>query len=120
MIFLLVNLAGVFLIGIIIWWFWLYKSEITSTKIERIVEIKVKNGIYQPSQLQAQVNQPVILRFIREDASPCAEYVIFSSLNISKQLPLNIPTDIVLTVNKSGEYEFACQMGMYRGKLIVI
>ena len=119
MITLLINLTGIFLIGIIVWWFWFNKSKVAFTKIETIVEIKVKDGIYQPSQLEAEMNQPIILRFIREDASPCAEYVAFNSLNISKQLPLNKPTDISLTVKNAGEYEFTCQMGMYRGKLII-
>ena len=66
-----------------------------------------------------QVDLPITLRFIREDASPCAESVIFDSLKISKHLPLNEPTDLIIMVNTPGEHEFTCQMGMYRGKLIV-
>lgn len=117
MITTIVNLAGLCLIGLIIWWFWLSKLN-TLTKADDFIEIKVKNGVYQPAFIQVKVNHPVTLRFIREDASPCAEVVVFGSLNINEQLPLHKPKDIVLTLKNIGEYEFTCQMGMYRGKII--
>ena len=117
MITIIANIAGLFLIALIIWWFWLSKLS-TLTKAEDFIEIKVKDGIYQPANIQVNANHPVTLRFIREDPSPCAEVVVFGSLNISEQLPLYQPKDIVLTLKNVGIYEFTCQMGMYRGKLI--
>lgn len=118
MIFLLINLIGALFIGLIVWWFWFSESKTYATTIQNFSEIKVRDGVYNPSHIEVPVNQPVTLRFIREDASPCAEYVIFSTLNISQQLPLGKPTDLVFTIKTPGEYEFTCQMGMYRGKLI--
>jgi plastocyanin domain-containing protein len=111
------NLTGSCLIALIVWWFWLCKLN-TLTKADNFIEIRVKDGVYQPAYVQVKTNHPVTLRFIREDASPCAEVVVFGSLNISEQLPLHIPKDIVLTLKNIGEYEFTCQMGMYRGKII--
>jgi plastocyanin domain-containing protein len=119
MMTLLVNTIGILLVGLIIWWFWIYQSRGASTKMDNLIEIKVKDGVYQPAHIEAEINHPIILRFIREDASPCAESVVFGSLNISKQLPLHEPVDISLNIKKPGEYEFTCQMGMYRGKLTV-
>jgi plastocyanin domain-containing protein len=119
MITLLVNVIGIFFVCLIIWWFWISKSRIASIKIENFIEIKVKDGVYQPASIEATANHLITLRFIREDASPCAETVVFSSLNISKQLPLHEPADLSLNIKKAGEYEFTCQMGMYRGKLTV-
>ena len=119
MITLFVNITGLLLIGAIVWWFWFSESPSSSIKAENLIEIKVKDGVYQPANIQVQVNQPLILRFIREDASPCAATVIFSSLNISKLLPLHEPLDLSLNLKNPGVYEFTCQMGMYRGKLIV-
>jgi len=119
MITLLVNTIGIFLVGLIIWWFWIYQSRDDSTKIDNLIEIKVKDGVYQPAHIETEVNHSITLRFIREDPSPCAETVVFSSLNISKQLPLHESVDISLNIKKPGEYEFTCQMGMYRGKLTV-
>lgn len=117
MITTIVNIAGICSIILIIWWFWLSKSGVP-TKAEDLIEIKVKDGVYQPANVQVKANHPITLRFIREDPSPCAEVVIFSSLNISEQLPLHRPKDIVLTLKTTGTYEFTCQMGMYRGKII--
>jgi plastocyanin domain-containing protein len=119
MMTILVNVVGVALVGLIVWWFWIAKSRIAAIKVDHLIEIKVKDGVYQPSSIEAKINQPITLRFIREDASPCAETVVFSSLNISKQLPLHEPIDLSLNIKNAGEYEFTCQMGMYRGKLIV-
>lgn len=117
MITTIANIIGLCLIALIVWWFWLSKLN-SFIKADDFIEIKVKDGVYQPAYIQVKANHPVTLRFIREDASPCAEVVVFDALNISEQLPLHIPKDIVLTLKDIGEYEFTCQMGMYRGKII--
>lgn len=114
-----VNLIGLLIIALIVWWFWLSKPGVKSTEIKKIVEIKVKDGVYQPAYIRALVNQPITLRFIREDPTPCAEIVSFSKLNINQELPIKKPTDIHLNIKEPGVYEFTCQMGMYRGKLVV-
>lgn len=119
MILLLVNFLGLALIALIIWWFWLHKTPVMSENMKDLVVIEVANGVYQPAYIQAVANRPITLRFIREDATPCASVVIFNTLNISQELPLQKPVDISLTIKAAGEYEFTCQMGMYRGKLFV-
>jgi len=45
--------------------------------------------------------------------------VIFSGLDISADLTVGQPYDLSFTPEKPGEYDFTCQMAMYRGKLIV-
>ncbi len=116
---MIINLAGLLLIALIIWWFWLKHTRAEKVEANSVVEIKVKDGVYQPARIQVKVGQPVTLRFIREDASPCASMVVFGQFEVSGQLAVNKPTDIVLTPKAKGEFEFTCQMGMYRGKLIV-
>jgi len=59
------------------------------------------------------------LRFFRKDESPCAEKVIFDSMDVSADLPVGKPYELTITPEQPGEYEFTCQMAMYRGKLIV-
>lgn len=115
---LTVNIVGILFITFIVWWFWLYKPK-KITKVSNDITVRVKDGAYQPAYIAAKVNQPITLRFIREDASVCAETVIFSALNISKNLPLNEAVELTLTIANPGKYEFTCQMAMYRGKLIV-
>lgn len=117
----LVNLIGVLLIIFIIIWFWLVKPK---TKIitngKNIIDIVVADGVYKPTLITAKAGQKLTLRFIREDASPCAEVVVFPKLDINAELPLHHPYLLHLQIDQAGEYEFTCQMGMYRGKLIVL
>ena len=58
-------------------------------------------------------------QFLRKDASPCAETVIFPDLDISATLALGKTASVALPPLPAGEYAFHCQMQMYRGVLIV-
>jgi plastocyanin domain-containing protein len=115
---LLVNLAGLALISLIVWWFWLYRPADVALADEAL-EITVENGVYQPARLRVAPNTAVTLRFIRKDDSPCAETVIFPDLDISATLPVGQPTAVRLPPLQAGEYAFHCQMQMYRGVLKV-
>ena len=75
--------------------------------------------MYTPARIEVPAGRPVTLRFLRKDPSPCAEQVLFDDLRISRELPLNKKLDITLTPTSPGEYEFTCQMRMYRGTLVV-
>ena len=117
---LLVNGIGLVLAIIIFWWFFGSKTRVVSFSSEgSAIDILVKDGIYQPSSIQVPAGKPITLRFLREDKSACSEYVLFSSINLSYQLPINKPFVITLPPQPAGEIEFTCQMKMYRGKLIV-
>jgi plastocyanin domain-containing protein len=115
----LINIAGILIIGLIIWWFWLAKPKPKLSQQNDIIEVIAANGTYSPSIIQANKGQFLTLRFVRKDANPCAEKVIFAALNKSADLPLDEPQDIALTIDTPGTYEFTCQMGMYRGKLLI-
>lgn len=115
----LVNLAGLSLIGFIVWWFWLWRPQASQAASGSSIEVRVKDGAYDPSYISANVGQPLKLRFIREDATPCAEYVLFEDFGIQQQLPLNESVEIKLTPGQAGRFDFTCQMQMYRGTLEV-
>ncbi len=114
---LLFNLIAFLLILFIVWWFWLYKEKVKSFK-ENLVKIEVKDGIYSPSTIKTS-HANLTLEFIRKDASPCSEFVVFQNLDVHEQLPLNQAKKINLKNLKPGKYKFACQMNMYQGILIV-
>jgi plastocyanin domain-containing protein len=116
---MLFNILGLLVIVFIVWWFWLAKPRAGAAIENGVVEVIVENGVYTPSVIQVSRGQPLTLRFLRRDPSPCAEKVIFSNLNINADLPINEPKDIQLNVDTPDSYEFTCQMGMYRGKLLV-
>ncbi len=115
---LLVNAIGVALIGLILWWFWLAGPRAQRIAATGAIEILVDDGVYTPASIEVPVGRPVILRFVRKDPNPCAGQVIFGSLGISADLPMGKPRDISLSLDEAGEYEFSCQMGMYRGRLL--
>lgn len=113
-----INLLALGLIGFIAWWFWLAKSRAVQVARDS-VDVIVDAGIYSPASIEVGRGQSIILNFIRRDASPCAEKVIFADLGISVDLSLAEPRKLELKLDDAGEFSFTCQMGMYRGKLIV-
>jgi plastocyanin domain-containing protein len=115
---LIINIAGLLLIALIIWWFWLYKPKATQLANSDFV-ILVENGIYTPSRIKLPANRSISLEFLRKDESPCAEMLLVPDLHISEVLPLNKAKKIVLPAMTAGKYNFHCQMQMYRGQLIV-
>ena len=115
---IIVSLAGLALIALVVWWFWLYKPTEVALDDEALV-IVVENGTYQPSHIKLPANQAAELQFLRKDDSPCSEMLLLPVLEISENLPLNKLTRISLPPLAAGEYEFHCQMQMYRGLLKV-
>ena len=119
---LLVTLGGAGAIAFIVWFFWLWKKEgvraaLTSSGYQEAL-ILVKGG-YTPDVIVVERGRPVRLSFRREETAACSEMVIFDDFNKSAKLPTGETVPIELMPDQPGEYEFACQMGMFRGKLIV-
>jgi plastocyanin domain-containing protein len=115
---LAINIAGFFLITLIVWWFWLYKSE-TGTHLAGDAVIRVANGNYDPAHVSITSGQSSTLRFLRIDESPCAVVVVFADLDISQDLAVGEVSEVALPALPPGNYPFTCQMQMYRGELIV-
>jgi plastocyanin domain-containing protein len=114
-----VNLAGAALIALIVWWFWLSHPRARRIQGAEVMDVLVDNGVYTPARIEVAKGQTVTLRFLRKDASPCAEKVLFDDFNIGRDLPLNRPVEVRVTPDRTGEFEFTCQMKMYRGTLVV-
>jgi len=118
----IITVLGLLLIAFIIWFFWLKKSRgtraaITSSGYQEAM-ILVKGG-YTPDVIIVERGKPVRLNFRREETAVCSEMVLFPDFNKSAQLPTGETVAVEFLPDKPGEYEFACQMGMLRGKLIV-
>ena len=115
---MMVNIAGLLFIGFIIWWFWIAKPKSIVARNES-VKIIVENGVYTPARVEVVVDHTISLKFLRKDPNPCAEQVVFSDFNISETLPLEQEVEIKITPKKTGEFDFTCQMQMFRGTLVV-
>jgi plastocyanin domain-containing protein len=84
----------------------------------REIEVVVDHG-YQPSRVVIQQGERVRLKFVRKDYSPCTREVVFPSLDIRRELPVNEPVFIDLPVLAPGEIELHCGMNMVRGTIVV-
>ena len=119
---IVVDLVGLGLIGFIVWFFWLVKTKGTKAGLtsggyqEQMVLVR---GGYTPDVIIVERGKPVRLNFVRQESASCSEMVLFPAFNKSVKLPEGETVAVEFMPNDSGEYEFACQMGMLRGKLIV-
>ncbi len=84
----------------------------------REIEIVVDRG-YQPSRIVIQHGERIRLKIVRKDYSPCAREIVFPSLNIRRELPVNEAVFIDLPALAPGETEFHCGMNMLRGTIVV-
>jgi len=118
----LVLLGGLTLIVGIAWFFWgprkggIHAALTSSGYQEAMVLVK---GGYTPDVIVVQHGKPVRLTFRREETAPCSEMVIFGDFGKSATLPAGQAVAVEFVPETPGEYEFTCQMGMLRGKLVV-
>lgn len=119
---ILVTLGGLAAIAFIVWFFWLVKKEgvragLSSSGYQEAM-VLVKGG-YTPDVIIVEHGKPVRLNFVRAESAACSEMVIFPDFNKSAALPEGETVPIELLPDRPGEFEFQCQMGMLRGKLVV-
>jgi len=117
----LVTVFGSVLSGLIVWFFWMKKDTGTALENNETYQealIVVKGG-YTPDTLVVENGRPVRLNFRREESATCSEMVLFPDFDKSAILPTGDTVTVEFTPQHVGVYEFACQMGMLRGKLIV-
>jgi plastocyanin domain-containing protein len=82
------------------------------------IKITVDGTGYHPAEARAPGGKPVRMVVTRTSEDPCGEEIVVPSAGIKKNLPLNQPVSIDLTMPASGKLAFACGMDMMRGALI--
>lgn len=116
-----VVVAGIGLIGFVIWFFFgerqAVKAAVTESGVQEI-RVTVKGG-YSPDIIVVRQGKPVRLHFYRDETASCSEQVVFGDFGIAKDLPAYKTTVIEFVPDKPGEFTFACGMNMMRGKLLV-
>ncbi len=116
-----VIVGGVTLIGFILWYFFGEREKaVAQVAASGVQEIKVTvKGGYAPDVIVVKQGKPVRLDFYRDETSSCTEQVVFGDFGIVRDLPAYKTTPVEFTLDKPGEFTFACGMNMVRGKLIV-
>lgn len=119
---ILVILGGLAAIAFIVWFFWLVKKPVVKAALTsggyQEIMILVKGG-YIPDVIVVEKGKPVRLNFVRTESASCSEMVLIPDFNRSAKLPEGETVPVEFVPDKAGEFEFQCQMGMLRGKLIV-
>ena len=118
----LVDLVGLTLIAFIVWFFWMVKAKGVRAAAtsggyqEQLVLVK---GGYTPDVIVVEAGKPVRLNFVRQESASCTEMVLLPAFGKSARLPEGQTVPVEFLPKERGEFEFACQMGMIRGKILV-
>lgn len=115
---IIVSIFGFLSILFTYWFFFMKKQTIVMEAQSGSISILVDGG-YKPDQISVPFGKTTKLIFDRRDPSPCLEEVVLADFKVRKFLPLNNKTEIEITPDKKGEFNFSCGMGMFHGKLIV-
>lgn len=117
----IVTIGGLIIIAAIAWFFWGPRrgGSLAQTDASGYQEahILVKNG-YNPSRIVVQSGKPVRFEFTRVETGACDGMVVFPDFEKSATLPAGKKVIVELPAMKPGSYNFSCQMGMFKGKII--
>lgn len=110
------------LIAFIIWWFFGSHEEktgdaqISDNQQESTI---VVDGGYSPSTLVLKKGVPAKVKFQMNDSTACLSHVVFEKLGIDKDLTKQKMTAIEIPTDQATEFDYACGMNMFHGKIIV-
>jgi plastocyanin domain-containing protein len=82
------------------------------------IPITVDAAGYHPSEVSAKAGELVRLVFTRTTDDGCGQQLVFSGLGIRRDLPLDEPVAVDITMPPSGSVAFSCGMDMYRGSIV--
>lgn len=118
---LVIDAAVLGAIGWVVWYFWLSEKKAVRAAVTggvQEVQVRVKGG-YDPDVIVLESGRPIRLHFNRQETAACSEMVVFPDFEVSRELPASEIVTVDLPAAEPGEYEFSCQMGMLRGRLVV-
>ncbi|MFC6261803.1 cupredoxin domain-containing protein [Levilactobacillus fujinensis] len=122
MIKLIVLIVAAALIGFISWWFFgkhtTQAVDAAVTNDTQDVAVEVSGG-YSPSTVVLKRGVPAHITFNRKDPSSCLEQVVFPDFGINQFLPKDQDERVDIDTSKAGEFDYACGMNMFHGKVII-
>ena len=82
------------------------------------LSLTVDGSGYQPSALSAPAGKPVRLTVTRTSEEGCGQQIVFPSLELRRDLPLNRAVVVEFTMPETGSVAFTCGMDMMRGSIV--
>ncbi|MCF1783579.1 cupredoxin domain-containing protein [Lactobacillus mulieris] len=115
-------LIAVFIIGFIIWWFFI--REVNDTALAKANQNKQKaqiviQGGYSPSTLVLQKGILAEVEFLQKDSTACLAEVRSAELALDKKIAPGEKVTIKVPTDQVGEYNYSCGMNMFHGKVVV-
>lgn len=99
-----------------------YQTQVVDSgpRITQNPEIDITSRGYTPNYIRVKKGETVNLTLKSRDAFSCASAFRIPSLGIAKNLAPNDTQLISFVPTQSGQIQFSCSMGMYRGVIEVI
>lgn len=93
--------------------------SIFSKKQSKKVVVNADNHGYKPNNIKFKVGKPAEVKFIPSDNMGCMNEVVFKKLGVDEKLDGKKEVDVKIPTDKAGEYDWACGMNMFHGKVVV-
>jgi Cu+-exporting ATPase len=112
--------GGLLLAGIYVFFFGKRKAVFAAAARSgaQTVTVVVQGG-YKPDLIVARRGVPLKMIFDRREESPCSDEIVVPDFGIRRALPAHAKTELTLTPDRTGEFEFTCGMNMLHGKILV-
>jgi plastocyanin domain-containing protein len=82
------------------------------------VAVTVDGQGYHPATVTIHAGHATTVVFTRTSDDGCGQQLVFPSLNIRRDLPLNTPVEVPLPAQPAGTIAFTCGMNMMRGSIV--
>ena len=119
---IIIVIGAAAIVCFILWWFFgkrkTSETEARMSEANQEVTVTVSGG-YTPNTVVLKKGVPAQIIFDRKDPSSCLSHVVFPDFGIDEALPLGEQYPIKIDTSKPGEYQYACGMNMFHGKVVV-
>ena len=88
----------------------------SDTAQERVIVVRAG---YHPDLVAVDAGASVRLTFRRDESDPCSDAVLLPELGRFAELPEGRSVSIDCGILEPGEYEFSCERGNLRGRIVV-
>ena len=94
------------------------KNQATMKDGNQVIKVNVANG-YEPEVVEFKQGTPAKIIFNRSNDSACLARVQSDEIQFNTDLPLNQDVEVAINTDQKGEFNYACGMNMFHGKVVI-